>query len=184
MEVTVMEHAIETELKVLLTREEFDRLAQLHQPLEFVRQHNYYYVSNDTSHYAFRIRTKGDETLFTLKAKVNGETDEYEKILTTDLEQDQDVLDTLAQFGQKPPFRVFGELITDRAMVVTEYAELCFDINYYNGITDYEIEYEVKKEHDYKKAFRKILDEAGITYRKNRKSKYKRCLETMEKKND
>ena len=179
-----MEHAIETELKVLLTREEFDHLASFYQPLNFVRQHNYYYVSQDVSHYAFRIRTREDETLFTLKAKVNGETDEYEKILTVPLEQDQDVLDTLASFGQFPPFRVFGELITDRAMVVTEYAELCFDINSYNGITDYEIEYEVKKGHDYKKAFKAILKQAGITYRKNKLSKYVRCMKSLEKNND
>ena len=179
-----MDHAIETELKVLVTREEFERLAQLYQPLDFQKQHNYYYVSDDISHYAFRIRVKGEETLFTLKTKVNGETDEYEKILTTPLEKDQDVLNTLAQFGQKPPFTIFGELITERAMVINEYAELCFDINHYNGITDYEIEYEVKKEHDYKKAFRKILEKADIIYKRNKKSKYKRCLETMEKKND
>ena len=47
--------------------------------------------------------------------------------------------------------------------IITEYAELCFDINSYNGITDYEIEYEVKKDHDYKKAFKAILKQAGIS---------------------
>ena len=174
-----MEHAIETELKILLTRQQFDTLAAQYQPLEFVEQKNTYYLSNNSFHYAFRIRERNGETLFTLKHKVNGETDEYEKVLTGPIEDDPDVLATLARFGQYPPFRVMGYLITERAMVITEWAELCFDINHYNGITDYEIEYEVKKPHRHKQEFRKILAKAGIEYVPNRQSKYQRCLNTL-----
>ena len=64
-----MNHAIETELKVLLSREQFNRLASFYQPLTFVRQINTYYKNNNSDHYAFRIREKEGTLLFTLKNK-------------------------------------------------------------------------------------------------------------------
>ena len=55
-----------------------------------------------------------------------------------------------------------------------------FDINIYNGIIDYEIEYEVKKPHNYIETFNKILSKIEKEYVENSKSKYKRFLESME----
>ena len=45
---------------------------------------------------------------------------------------------------------------------------------------DYEIEYEVKKPHDYIETFNKILSKIEKEYVENSKSKYKRFLESME----
>ena len=174
-----MRQEVELELKTIITKQQFDELCSFYQPLNFIRQHNYYYVTDDLSHYAFRIRVIGEEKLFTLKNYVDNKTWEYEKVFINNIEDDEEIMDVLNRFSIKPPFRLYGELITDRAMVVNEKAELCFDINSYNGITDYEIEYEVKKMHHYKKAFNDILAQADIKYIPSYASKYKRCLKTL-----
>lgn len=174
-----MNHAIETELKMLLTREQFNKLVGLYQPIEFVKQVNTYYKNNNSSHYAFRIREKNGTTLFTLKQKTEEGIMEYEKILTSPIEEDNDVVKTLADFNIFPPYEILGTLTTYRAMYCDHLAELCFDINIYNGITDYEVEYEVKKEHDHEAAFINILNKAGIRYVPNKRSKYKRFADSV-----
>ncbi|MBR6957413.1 MAG: CYTH domain-containing protein, partial [Erysipelotrichaceae bacterium] len=75
--------------------------------------------------------------------------------------------------------RPLGQLVTERAMVITPYAELCFDINHYNGIMDYEVEYEVKAPHDEKTAFIQILKAADIEFFENTRSKYSRFLQSL-----
>ena len=179
-----MNHAIETELKMLLTREQFNKLVSLYQPLDFVKQVNTYYKNNNSRHYAFRIREKEGTLLFTLKNKTSEGVMEYEKIITGAPEDDTDVVRTIAEFGILPPYEVLGQLVTYRAMYVSEFAELCFDINLYNGIFDYEVEYEVKKEHDHRKAFKKILRKAGIKYVANKESKYRRFVNTAGENNE
>ena len=73
---------------------------------------------------------------------------------------------------------VIGECTTYRAVINTDKAELCFDINEYNGITDYEIEYEQTCDHDGITEFNKILSQVGLTYFRNCPSKIKRTLDT------
>ncbi len=174
-----MKHEVETELKTILNARDFNRMVSFYQPGAFIRQHNYYFVSDDVSHYAFRIREKDGEKLFTLKEKISGETLEHEKIFTGKLEDDPEIIRLLDMMGVRKPYAVFGELITYRAVIETDLAELCFDVNFYNGITDYEIEYEIKSDHDYHEAFRKILNDAGVKYKLSTKSKYKRCLKSI-----
>ena len=174
-----MKHEVETELKVLLSREDFEKLASRYAPLHFEHQHNIYFVTNDIKHYAFRIREKNGEKLFTLKEHKDGKTIEHEKVFTGELEDDPEIREVLAGFEIFPPYKVIGELDTERAVYDTGKAELCFDINNYNGITDYEIEYEIYKDHKYKKAFNKIMSEAEISYDLNKVSKYKRCVNTL-----
>ncbi len=174
-----MKHAIETELKMLLTREQFNRLVALYQPVNFVKQVNTYYKNNNSSHYAFRLREREGEILFTLKQKTDKGVMEYEKIMTCPIEEDQDAVATLAEFNIYPPYEILGNLTTYRAMYIDEYAELCFAINVYNGIIDYEVEYEVKKKHDHEKAFRIILKKADMEYVPNKTSKYKRFADSV-----
>ena len=58
----------------------------------------------------------------------------------------------------------------------SEFAELCFDINYYNDKIDYEIEYEYKANHDGFTLFNSILSSIDLPYTKNCKSKIQRAL--------
>lgn len=176
-----MQGNIELELKTLITKEQFEKLTSFYQPLNFVKQHNHYYVTDNLNSYAFRVRTIGDKNVFTLKYYLNGDTHEYEKEFDGNFEDDPEILDLLNQFNVKPPYRMFGELITERAVVESEFAELCFDINSYNGLIDYELEYEVHKDHDHHAAFNEILKKADIEYVPSYASKYKRCLLTIKK---
>ncbi len=173
-----MKHEVELELKTIITQQQFEKLASFYQPLEFVEQHNYYYVTDDLSHYGFRVRVRNGEKLFTLKNYVNGTTYEYEKVFTGEIDDDPEIIDVLDQFHVQKPYTLFGELITERAVYDNGFAELCFDINHYNGLTDYELEYEVQQPHDHQKAFLEILAKADIEYIPSWASKYKRCLKT------
>lgn len=175
-----MKHEVELELKTIISKEKFDKLVSLYQPLEFVQQHNYYYVTDDLSHYGFRVRIRNGEKLFTLKNYVNGVTYEYEKVFEGNMEDDPEIIEVLDKFNIQKPYTLFGELITERAVYYDGLAELCFDINHYNGLTDYELEYEVKKQHDHQNAFFNILKKADIEYVPSWASKYKRCLKTKQ----
>lgn len=174
-----MEKSEELELKTLVNKQQFEDLLSFYPGLEFEKQVNHYFYSNDTSHYAFRIREKNHQQLFTLKQYQKGKVFEYEKYFIGKLQDDQDILNTLASFNLFPPFKELATLTTKRAIYTNQYAELCFDINAYNGTTDYEIEYEVKQPHDYLKTFSDILAKANITYVPSWGSKYKRCLKTL-----
>ena len=61
------------------------------------------------------------------------------------------------------------------AVYIKEFCKLCGFFT-----EDYEIEYEVKKPHDYIETFNKILSKIEKEYVENSKSKYKRFLESME----
>jgi len=168
----------ELELKTLVTKEEFDYITSLYPNLDFIEQVNTYYYSNNDNSYAFRIRKKEDKKIFTLKSHSNGKLIEYEKVLDCPFELDREILLMLASFGEYPPFKIIGKLTTKRAVVQLLEAELCFDINTYNNNIDYEIEYEVKKEHDYKQAFDSILSKANIQYVPS-KSKFSRLKNSI-----
>lgn len=174
-----MNSEIEKEYKTIVTKEEFYRLAQLYKPLKFIKQVNYYYVTDDISHYGFRIREKENEQLFTLKEYDNGQVREYEKEVVGSLEEDKEIVELLAKKNIFPPYILFGTLTTYRAVYFDGYGELCFDINVYNDIMDYEIEYEQKKELDHYNEFMNILNKADIKYVPSYASKYKRCLKTI-----
>lgn len=169
----------ELELKTLLTRKQFENLKAEFEDLVFVPQVNIYYASKNSDHYAFRIRVRNGVHLFTLKQKLDGKTMEYEKEFEGDFEQDKEIMDTLLQFDEVPPFKKLGEMITYRAVHDSGLAEICFDINFYNDNVDYEIEYEVKQEHDHINTFKEILNKANIELVENKVSKYKRFLKTL-----
>ncbi len=160
-----MKPEIEKELKMLVNEEQFKKITDLYRPLEFVPQVNTYYASSTSaSHYFFRVREKQGRKLFTLKEHRNGILYEHEKYFEGNLEDDPEIVAKLQQFGVSlNDCFPLGQLVTERAMV----------------ISDFEIEYEVKAEHDEEKAFRKILKAAGIRYKPNPLSKYKRFVQSL-----
>lgn len=175
-----MKHETETELKMLLNEDQLQRLIAVYfSDIPFVPQINTYFRSNNSSHYAFRLREREGVTLFTLKQHVNDEIMEHEKVLNGPLQDDEELMELLASFDEYPPFEILGQLTTLRADKETELATISLDINIYNGLHDYEIEYEIKKPHDYLKEFTAFLEKAGIEYVPNKKSKYKRFTQTM-----
>ena len=175
-----MKHEVETELKMLLKSEDVRKLlAGSFKNIPFIHQLNTYYRSNNHTHYAFRIRQKNGESLFTLKEHRDGEVVEHEKIVSCPLEQDKELLDLLASFNEYPPFEVLGQLSTLRADLITDKAVISLDINFYNGKTDYEIEYEVSEPHDHEAEFKRFLSKHDIEFKLNHRSKYKRFLKSL-----
>ena len=76
-----MKHEVETELKMLLKSEDVRKLlAGSFKNIPFIHQLNTYYRSNNHTHYAFRIRQKNGESLFTLKEHRDGEVVEGRRV--------------------------------------------------------------------------------------------------------
>ncbi len=173
---------VENELKTIVTKEQFDQLLSFYPGLEFKDQHNYYYFTDDLSHYCFRIREMNDYNLFTIKQYVDGNTIETETKYQGNFKDNVEIIEELRKNRIYPPYMCYGDLLTKRAVYDNGLAELCFDINEYNGIVDYEIEYEEKQSHDILTAFKEILAQAGIEYVPSWASKYKRCLATLNNK--
>ncbi len=178
-----MNKNIEVELKILLCKEEFEMLANSYGPLNFTTQVNVYY--DTPCHYlkrnnmAMRIRTIANIHLFTLKIKSEEGLIEHECELMTnsiDALDDIRVQELINTLHIPNSFNVLGSLSTRRSTIDTEFAELCFDINEYNSVNDYEIEYEYKVDHDGILEFNKILNRIGKVYTKNSAPKIVRAL--------
>ena len=181
-----MNKNIEKEFKVLLTKEQFDNLYKLYPGLQATRQVNTYYDTQDRqiqkAKGAMRIREKEDSFIFTLKM-MDDHTDgllEYECPVTgndvTIFEQ-EDIKRLLHEYHIEGNIEVLTELTTYRSVYKTEFAELCFDISHYHNQTDYEIEYEYKKDHDGLSVFQALLDHIHVKYEHNCLSKIQRAIQ-------
>ena len=178
-----MNKNIELEYKVLVSKEQFYDLYNHYNKPTFFTQVNVYY---DTFHLdirkmrgAMRIRDVDGDHIFTLKLPSVIGVMEFEKSLPENkLEslQDEEILTLLQKNHIQGPFRELTTLKTQRAIINTGYAELCFDISSYGDTTDYEIEYEYIKDHDGLKAFQEIMDTIHVTYTGNCISKIQRAL--------
>lgn len=181
-----MNKNIEKEYKVLVTKDQFEALRCLYKNLEFIRQINTYYDTDSMAikekQGAMRIRTLKDTCIFTLKLNIGHKLYEYETFVKDDtLEalQQSDIKALLNEFHIQGDLKRLTQLVTERAIIETDYAEICFDISTYQGKTDYEIEYEYKKDHDGLTAFQTFLKPIGISYKTNCISKIQRALRAL-----
>lgn len=178
-----MEKNLEIEHKILLTKQEFEKLIKGYENIKFITQVNTYYDTEDqqlkSKKMAMRIRTINDKHIFTLKQPTKQGVIEHEcdvaenSIVAIKDNRIQSLLDSI---GVKNNIVSLGSLTTHRAIVSLDNAELCFDINEYNGITDYEVEYEYTKKHDGIPEFNNILKCINKSFTKNCKSKIGRAL--------
>lgn len=178
-----MDNNIEKELKILVSKEQFYTLKESYEPLPFKTQINVYFDNENRTiekkHGAMRIRTKNNKHIFTLKMHSEEGLREHECFVEqNDISSlnKKEIVDLLNSYEISGPFVSTAILKTDRAVYENEYAELCFDINYYDDCIDYEIEYEYKKEHDGIKVFNDILEKVNLIYTSNCKSKIQRAL--------
>ena len=177
---------LEREYKVLLTMEQFEALNEQQNQWVVVRQINTDYDTKDLQirkqKGSMRIRERAGSFLFTLKLHQGDGLMEYEKLLPcNDVSalEDSEIKELLKQFDIKEDIIAITSLITDRAIVETDVAEICFDHNFYNGHEDYEIEYEYKTAHQGLAEFQKLLDPIHVTYEKNCTSKSKRAIQSL-----
>ena len=182
-----MNKNIELEYKVLVTKEQFEALYKHFNEPSFRTQVNVYYDTLDMAirktRGSMRIRDLYDCHIFTFKMGSQLGLLEFEKdVPTNSLEslEDEEIQNLLARYHFSGPFKQLTKLKTQRAIVNTGNAELCFDISEYNGKTDYEIEYEYIKDHDGLHDFQAILDYIHVTYTHNCSAKIVRALASLQ----
>lgn len=174
---------IETEYKLLVSKDKFEELLSLYPGMEFHTQVNTYFDNEkreiEQRHGAMRIR-KTNHYVFTLKMHSDDGLLEYECEVKDDSIESlhhPDIKKLMESYEISYPFYESAKLTTKRAVFNTGKAELCFDISEYSNQCDYEIEYEETCDHDGKAEFLKILSQVGLTYESNCDSKIKRALD-------
>ncbi len=179
-----MKQHIEKEYKMLLTKEQYEKLFLSLKMEAPVRQINYYYDTQQgqlrSQGGAMRIREREGRYLFTLKLRKSTDAVfEFEKEvggcdLTTFM--DHEIQSLLKENGVTQPLHQIGMLTTWRSMMAYEHAEVCLDHNIYRNREDYEIEYEYTQPHAGLPLFQAILEQVNLHYTKNCPSKIARAL--------
>lgn len=177
---------LEIEYKILLNENQFNTLSALYPNKTFIKQVNTYY---DTKNHdlrknkcAMRIREKEGKFLITLKTPASVGHHEYECYVnenSPEIFNQSEIRLVLDALHISNEFIELASCTTYRAVCVLDKAELCFDYNEYNGICDYEIEYEQTEDHDGMTEFNKILSKIGLVYEKNCDTKIKRALQSL-----
>ena len=184
-----MEKNLEIEYKMLLNEDVF------HQLMNDLKGHtysqtNYYLTSIELGalRYSLRIREKEGYYEMTLKIpEKNGHMEHNLEITQEDL--------IMIQKGEMPDNEITRllrdkgftlglikqsySLTTIRRDVPFDSGMLSLDENHYNGITDYEIEFEVNDENAGLKQFQELCDTYHLKYKGNCASKIVRVLSTL-----
>ncbi|WP_167629596.1 CYTH domain-containing protein [Listeria valentina] len=169
---------LEIEFRNMLTEQEYQYLIDLFHLKEedFFEQTNYYLdtrvfaLKNKQS--ALRIRKRSDQFELTLKTpegkgllettQILG-SDQAEAILNGSNIPTGSVRDSLEKLGvDYNELEMFGALTTIRAEKDYQDGLLVFDKNLYGGITDFDLEYEVKNYEEGEKVFYKLLEKHEI----------------------
>jgi uncharacterized protein YjbK len=179
-----MKQNVEIDYKLLINETQYNGLVA-NFPGETFSQTNFYFDNQDHQlkkrSISCRIRTYLDEVELTFKIPRKKGKDEvtFEHVDPETAFTRSDVAFFMARMGIISPLIHQGTLETIRSTFKLRYGLLCIDKNTYNGITDYEVEYEVYR--NLKKGlseFREILAFFGLSYIKDCDSKIKRCLST------
>ncbi len=175
----------EKEFKILLNKDQFITLLKQYPKAEFKKQVNTYYDTKDfyiRNHIgAMRIREIDHQFIFTLKHRCQDGVQEYEVNVSensTTVFETEEISSLLNSLHIDQPITKIASLTTYRALIPLGDAELCFDYSEYNGMCDFEIEYEYLRPHDGLAVFNEILAVVNVRYEKNCKAKIQRALES------
>lgn len=178
-----MKPHIEKEFKLLLTKDQFKTITtKLKDKLIIHDQTNIYFdtIDNQLSNkkIALRIRYLNNKKIITLKYYENNDLMEIETATNFDNPLDDTNIKTiLTKFNITQNVVPILKIHTTRYIQNTEYAEICVDENTYNDkIIDFELEYEVKKQHDDFTTFLSLIQNLNLVYEKNAPSKLVRGL--------
>lgn len=174
----------ETEYKLLVSAEQFSAIKAHFNPKITVIQTNHYFDTPDFGLKALniscRIRQFADTAELTFKRKNGDANDEttFDDVDPSTIFMDPHVRSLMAQWGVIHPLTAIGVLKTERSFVKLTHGDLCLDVNYYHGITDYELEYEVTgDEFTGLTEFKEILALFNLKWVKNAPAKVKRCVQ-------
>ncbi len=179
-----MYNNIERELKILVTEEIYENMIHSYDFENNVIQTNTYYDDENQTiknkNGAMRIRTIGNQHIFTLKIKKDSYTHyEYEKeIQTSDINKidDIEINGWMKEFGIPKEVKPIITFTTERKILKCEKGEICVDKTTYLNHIDYEIEYEYNCDHDGISFFNKFLAPFHMKYTKNCPSKIARAM--------
>lgn len=184
-----MEKNLEIEYKMLLSEALFNQLMNDFKGHTY-SQTNYYLTSIELSalRYSLRIREKEGYYEMTLKIpEKNGRLEHNLEITKEDLEMiqkgeipDNEITRLLSNKGfNLSLIKQAYSLTTIRRDVPFDSGMLSLDENHYNGITDYELEFEVNDEEKGLKQFEKLCQTYHLQYKGNCASKIARVLSTL-----
>lgn len=176
-----MTFELEQELKVLLSKEQFDSLLnhwQLDPSKPSLKQHNTYYDTHDqklkASDAALRLRNFSNSSVWTIKHRQNAfQSFEYHQanpsplsppnILSADSIQEASLLNFLnTQNIALHDLKQTYDIQTDRWLIATDLGEFALDVSQYGEITDYELEFETHQLAAAQVAFKEFLASFGI----------------------
>lgn len=185
-----MSNVIEIEAKALISRDCYAKLVKLFPSAERFIQTNHYIDSPDrvlaASGVALRIRERGGKFELTLKTPLS------QGMLEKSNEITMNEFCALRDFGEFPKcdlrrflvmldfniedLRILASLSTERIEVEYEGGVLCIDRNSYNGIIDYEVEFEYNNMEGAKKILSDFLTANGIEFEFSKFRKAARAL--------
>lgn len=179
---------LEIEYKTLITETQYQTLLSGLPFGQCFNQTNVYY---DTLSHQFRslnvscrIRSVNNTHELTFKVPAKQGKLEHNFIVSSNdasVFKRMDISQFIDSLGIQADLVQQGILITQRCTLQRPYGELCLDLNTYNGLVDYELEYELygTKQNEGLHDYQSILNQIGLVYHKNAPSKIKRCLSTI-----
>jgi len=169
---------LEVEYKMLVTKEELNKLIQTYTPIKTINQINHYFDSEPSLYlkgFALRIREINNKFIFALKENAPKGLIEYEFEIDSLNINNSKIKKLLNNLGINDSLNHIGTLNTIRHIYKDEHGEMCLDINKYNNIIDYEVEYELfNPEENHLNHFINLLKVCNITYVKNPLTKLQR----------
>ncbi len=185
-----MEENLEIEFKILITKNIYEQIISDYKITCSYQQTNYYLMHPILSKlkYTLRIRQKNNQYELTLKQpqiKGNLETNliidkkTKDKIIKHELITNE-IFDLLKPYQLDSTMFITDHfLTTTRNEINTEYGLICIDYNQYNGLEDYELEYEITNYTLGKQYFLDFIKKYNLTYNTNCSSKITRLIKSL-----
>jgi len=185
-----MQSATQAEFKTLLSKEEYTRLMDKFKGNRIDYQTNHYF---DTTRFSLKasdtsLRVREREKLeLTLKRKKGYSIQEFtlpiddnifEEIKKTGYLPDGNLKNEVTSLIGTQKIVNFMSLSTKRLFFVYGNGIMFIDESKYLGITDYELQYEAKNQHDGKREFIQLLSDLNIKYKRTEK-KIKRAYNAL-----
>lgn len=177
-----MEQNIEIEFKTSITKEKYlELLERLNLKNSIYNQTNYYFdtpsLELNANQKLIRIRKKPSSIRLTLKEAKDGKSITESHYIISDAVAQKLMIEG---FNAKTYFKSIDldlvyitKLENNRAKIPFNNGELFLDECIYNGITDYEIEFEVSSYQEGKKHWEEILSSFDITEVPTKKKSYR-----------
>ena len=185
-----MEENLEIEFKILITKNIYKKIINDYKITDSYQQTNYYLMHPKLNElkYSLRIRKKNNQYELTLKQpQINGNLETNliinkkikDKIIKHELINNE-IFDLLKPYNLDSTMLITNYYLTTiRSEINTEYGLICIDYNQFNGLEDYELEYEVIDYNSGKQAFLNFIKKYNLTYITNCPSKISRLIKSL-----